>query len=77
MAVNQTTDDERTVVTDASGNYYVSFLLPGAYHVTVKAAGSTPLLSIRCRSLSPLSERRAREAGGRVKPSEPAKRATE
>ena len=39
VAVNQTTNDERTVVTDATGNYYVSFLLPGAYHVAVKAAG--------------------------------------
>ncbi|HSE19991.1 MAG TPA: carboxypeptidase-like regulatory domain-containing protein [Pyrinomonadaceae bacterium] len=39
VAVSQTTNDERTVVTDAAGNYNVSLLLPGAYRVTMKAAG--------------------------------------
>ena len=39
VAVNRTTSDERVVATDANGNYYVSFLLPGAYHVTIKATG--------------------------------------
>jgi Carboxypeptidase regulatory-like domain/TonB dependent receptor/TonB-dependent Receptor Plug Domain len=39
VAVNRTTNDQRLVVTDAAGNYHVSFLLPGAYQVTVKATG--------------------------------------
>src|SRR5215204_4271039 len=39
VAFNRTTNDERIVVTDAAGNYYVSFLPPGAYHVTAKATG--------------------------------------
>ena len=39
VAVNRTTNDERLVVTDATGNYYLSLLLPGAYHFTVKADG--------------------------------------
>ncbi len=39
VALNPTTNDERLVVTETNGNYYVSLLLPGAYHVTVKAAG--------------------------------------
>ena len=39
VAVNRTTNDERLVVTDDTGNYSVSLLLPGAYQVTFKAVG--------------------------------------
>ena len=39
VAVSHTTNEERIVVTDGAGNYNVSLLLPGAYHVTVKATG--------------------------------------
>jgi len=42
VAVNQTTNDERTVVTDATGNYYISLLLPGASPATISTSSSRP-----------------------------------
>ena len=39
VVVNRTTSDERIVATDLNGNYNASFLRPGTYHLTIKAAG--------------------------------------